>query len=136
MTKILPRFLLTASALFLLVIGAALNFMAPEVAGLLGMNGVPQAALILQLLAGFLLGAGVINWMLKRNPIGGIYGRPLCVANLLQFTVATFALGRAAWHGQLPVAGWVLCAICAVFALGFGWLIFARPSSGRLAAEG
>jgi hypothetical protein len=66
----------------------------------------------------------VLDWVSRRNRIGGIYGRPLGLANLLLFSAAALTLGKAAAAGRLPSESLVPCAVFGVLAVGFAWLIF------------
>lgn len=128
----LSKPLMTASSVFLLALGLVLNFAPMEIASRAGFAGMPLAGLTLSLLAGALMGLGVVNWMSKNSGIGGIYGRPLAMGNLLHFVVGAFGLGRAAATGAVPDATWALFAVYLIFALGFGWLVFAgEPGTTR-----
>lgn len=114
------RLVLGSSGLGLLATGAVFNFAPAEAAAYLGIG--PGALLPLQLWAGALLGAGALNWMSRGNSVGGIYGRPICVGNLLHFTVGAFVLARLGTAAAAPL--WIACGIYAAFALCFAWLLF------------
>lgn len=120
----MSKALLTGSAAFLVALGLALNFAAQEAAAALGVEGANP--LPLQLLAGALVGVGLMNWYSRQAVFGGIYGRPLGLANIVLFVVGGFALGRAAFAGGSP-ALWVVFACYAVFAIGFIWIVFVGP---------
>ena len=113
--------LLTASAVFLIVLGVAFNLAPGEtlrLAGIVGFDPTPW-----QMLAGGLLGVGVLNWWSRERPFGGIYGRPLGVANVLLIGVGAFALWRAASPGSSSVV-WGLFFVYAAFAAAFVWIVF------------
>jgi hypothetical protein len=124
----MSKALLTGSAAFLVALGLALNFAPDEAAGTLGLSGAN--ALPLQLLAGALVGVGLLNWYSRQAVFGGIYGRPIGLANIVLFVVGSFALGRAAFAGSSP-ALWVIFACYAVFAIGFVWIVFVGPRSSQ-----
>ena len=119
----LGKLLLTASAVFLILFGAVLNLAPEEAAATAGLEG--GSALPWQLLAGALIGVGVLNAYSRGRPFGGIYGRPLGLANLLLFVVGAFALGRAASGGKASPTVWTLLVIYAAFAAAFVWVVFA-----------
>lgn len=119
--------IMTLSAIFLIGLGAVLNFAPAEIAGRLGFTGMPMAAVLLQVLAGGLLGLGVLDWMSRRS-VEGIYGRPIGLGNMLFFVVSAFGLMRGAADGVLPSVTWSLGAVTGVLALGFGWLVFVGSS--------
>ncbi len=120
----MSRELLTGSAAFLVALGLVLNFAPGEAAGAAGIEGA--TALPLQLLGGALFGVGLLNWYSRQAVFGGIYSRPLGLANIVLFVVGSFALGRAALAGS-SAALWVAFACYAVFALGFIWVVFVGP---------
>ena len=124
----MSKALLTGSAAFLVALGLALNFAPGEAAAALGIG--EANALPLQLLAGALVGVGLLNWYSRQTVFGGIYGRPVGLANIVLFVVGSFALGRAASTGSSPVL-WVVLACYAAFATGFVWIVFVGPRSSR-----
>ena len=114
--------LLTASAAFLFLMGAVLNFGPGEAAAAADRPGADP--LPYQLLAGALLGVGVLNWFSRERPFGGIYGRPLGIANVLLFVAGAFALGRTVIDADAPPALWALFVVYAAFAVAFVWTAF------------
>ena len=66
----MSKALLTGSAAFLVALGLALNFAPGEAATALGIEGAN--ALPLQLLAGALIGVGLLNWYSREAVFGGI----------------------------------------------------------------
>lgn len=69
----------------LLLIGGTGLFAAPKVATWLGAPASGVTSVIVQIAASGTLGPAVMNWFSRKNRIGGIYARPLCLANLLFF---------------------------------------------------
>jgi len=119
----LSRALMTTSAVFLIGSGAVLNFAPHEMANQLGVSGGAMATLVFQLLAGALMGLGVVNWMWRANAVGGIYGRAIAMGNTLQFAVGAFGLARAAGDDSSPMV-WALFGAYLLFAAGFGYVMF------------
>lgn len=121
------KLLLSIAALVLGAPGSFLLF-APDLAlGALG-SGPDAAAELLAQVAGVLaIALGVNNWMARGAAIGGIYGRPLLMANLLAF----FSSGLALLKAQEGLAGHPAVIIMAVLlllcGLGFGRLLFISP---------
>ena len=116
------KLLLTVSAVFLIGVGAVLNLAPQETAAAAGLGG--GSPLPWELLAGALLGVGVMNAYSRSRPFGGIYGRPLGIANLLLFVVGAFALARAAQGDAASPAVWALLGFYAAFAAAFVWVVF------------
>jgi hypothetical protein len=121
--------LLSVSALSLAVLGLACLF-APTAtlsALLLGpANLFP--ALPGQLLGAALLGLAALNWLSRGSAVGGIYGRPLVVANLAHFLVGALVLLRPALVLPFQASRWLLLAFYAVFGFLFLRLLLRRPA--------
>ena len=118
----ISKTILTLTALLLILLGVSLNFLPQETTVLLGLPSAPALSAILQCLAAALIGFGFLNWFSRANPMGGIYSRPLAMANLLLFAISALSLLRVASHVGPPIR--VSAAIASVFALLFAWLIF------------
>lgn len=117
------RIILSASAIVLFVIGAAGLFAPQEVSGAL--DPVTAHPLIMQIGASALLGFALLNWMSRSNRLGGIYGRPLGIANLLLFAASSLSIWKAAAHEAMPIAVIAMSAVFSALAIAFAWLIFA-----------
>jgi len=124
------KLLLISSAAVLGAAGLVANFMPQEIAGKLGLTGLPAGALLVQLAAGLVIGFATMNWMCRNQTVGGIYGKPLALANAMHFVLGAFGLGRAATGPLQSPLLWAAFAIYALFAVGFVWLVFGgAPSS-------
>ena len=118
------KIVITASAVFLIGVGLALNFLPQETAAALELGGAPGAVVLVQVLSAAFLGVGFLNWLSKENAMGGIYGRPLALANILLFGVSGISLDRAAAHASTLPSIRVAAIVFTAFALGFAWLMF------------
>lgn len=121
------RILMTASALFMVVLGATASFLPEEI---LRYTGTVPAALInsvVQAAGALYLGFAALNWMARGLLIGGIYGRPLALGNFLHFVVVAITLVRVLLELQLPIVI-ALTVIYAVFAAWFGLVLFTHPA--------
>ena len=120
------RLILMATAAVAAVCGAALLFAPEEILRALGGGALapPAASFALQICGGALFGFAMLNWMARGTRVGGIYARPLALANFLQWgsgAVTWSHLWRAGAHPALVVAAttaWLLCA------LAFAYLLF------------
>jgi len=117
---------MTASALALALLGLPCIF-APEIV-LQSLAGSSTAGteLIVQITGALYLGFAALNWMGKGNLIGGIYGRPVAIGNLLHFLVAAIAIFKTAQVTGILFL-WPIALGYAGFALGFGLIVFVRP---------
>lgn len=123
----MARIVMTASAVLLGAAGVLLSF-APEVGlTLLGVAASPAALLMGQLVGALYFGFAMLNWMNKDNPTGGIYNRPVVVANLTHFTIVGLALLKFL-SGSQPAPGlWAVGAVYTLLAIVFAVVLYTHP---------
>jgi hypothetical protein len=117
------KLLMIFSALFMAALGLAATFMPQEIVASLG-GGSRTIPLLVQILGALYLGFAMLNWMAKESLIGGIYARPVSMGNFLHFTVGAITLVKAVAVGERAILILVCAAIYAVFAVGFGAVVF------------
>lgn len=121
--SLIPRI----SACVLGASGLALLF-APDVILPALVPGLPPAAAWLgQLLAAAWLGIAALDWLQRSAVLGGIYGRPVVLANLVLYFISALSLGRALAAGAAPLALGVVAAAALVLAVAYGALLFRGP---------
>lgn len=120
------RFLLISSAT-VFVIGGILLLFAPELLGDSASITTAEGHLAIQILGAAWLGLAELNWLARGTMIGGIYGRPIVLANFAAYFVAATSILRAGLTNDLPVEFWVVGGIAAVFALAFGLRVYGTP---------
>src|SRR3954468_23464373 len=96
-----------ASAALLAIGGVALLFAADDILPRI-IPGFPEAgAWVGQLLAAPWLGVAALNWLNRSLVIGGIYGRPVVLANMALYFVSAMVLVQAARRpDSSAVVGW------------------------------
>lgn len=122
-----PRRLLSVSAALLGLLGLALLFLPREVALTAGLG--PEAELPVQLMAGGFLGVAILNWAGRGAIYGGIYGRPLVLANFAFGMITGGSLASATLDGRIGSVGWIPTVLFLGHALLFGWLLRSPPWS-------
>jgi hypothetical protein len=121
--KIQP--IVLVSAVVLGAAGLVALFVPESVAALFGLPADRASRTVVQLLAGALFGLAMLDWMNRYATVGGIYGRPLVVANFAFFFMATTTLVRAAARAaDGGIAMWSAAAVCCVLAALYGRLFF------------
>ncbi len=120
----LTKLILTLVALLFFAAGVVFDFAPRETAAALDLGNAPLAALVLQVLAGACFGFAILNWFARKSPMGGIYAKPLALANLLFFLVSAIPLDRAAAHGHQPMAIVVAAIVTSLLATAFVWITF------------
>jgi hypothetical protein len=116
------RIIATTSALVFAAAGMLLLFASDEVLPRI-LSGIPgEATWIGQVLGAAWLGIAALNWLSRGSVVGGIYGRPIVMANAVTYFITTTVLFKS------PSAGAPVAAVLpAIFALMYGVLLFRGP---------
>jgi len=122
---------MTASAIILTAAGIACIFFPHELSILLGAGGEPFVPMILKILGALYFAFGMLNWTAKENLIGGIYGRPIAVANLSHFTIGALSLLKGNTLQLHPLAIVILTITYVIFAILFGIIFFRSPTTAQ-----
>lgn len=113
---------MSGTALFLGIIGVALLFIPQELASYFQME--ESSVLALQLMGGMYFAFSILNWMYKANTIGGIYGRPVALANFTNFFVGALTFIKIILAGDQGISMILACLIYCAFAFAFAYLLF------------
>jgi hypothetical protein len=122
------RTLMTSSAAFLAALGIAITFLPQELAAHVDAPPHGASVLLVQMLGGLYLGFAALNWMNRGNRIGGIYARPVSMANFINFAVGALALAKGVLHGEASLEVIAMAALYAIFAAWFGFVLFTHPA--------
>ncbi|MBZ0113294.1 MAG: hypothetical protein K8J08_12600 [Thermoanaerobaculia bacterium] len=101
-----------------------LLFMPEELMTATGAESNPISVTVLQLLAGALFGFAMLNWMSRYSRLGGIFGRPLIVANFAHAAIAVPALIRIVLAGDRSLPFMIAPGIYGLLLVGFGAKLF------------
>jgi len=115
------------SAALLSLAGLALLFASDVLLPAVVPGFPPAAAWLGQLLAAAWLGVAALNWLQRAAVLGGIYGRPIVLANLALYFVSALSLLRALMRAGTPSALWLAFAPAAVLAAVYGALLLRGP---------
>ncbi len=120
------KYLMLLSACFNGGLGLAASFAPQEILSSLDIIPWAQTVLLLQIMGALYLGFAILNWMARGVLIGGVYSRPLAIANFAHFGIVTMAMSKMFAGNQDPLllAGAV---IYGVFAVWFGIVLFTHP---------
>lgn len=123
------KLIMTLSAVFLYSFGILFTFAPDVILAYLNLEPILLNEFLLQIVGALYFGFGMLNWMNKGRPIGGIYNRPVCIANLGHFLIAGLALLKGLYsQPELPVAIWATGAIYTTFGIAFGVILFRNPT--------
>lgn len=117
------KILMILSVVYLAIQGIALTFLPQEVNTYFAINSEGVAVLVSQTLGAALLAFALLNWMTRSNILGGIYGKPLMMANFLFFFASGMSYLKAA---DSPII-WTLASISMLFGFSFGYVAFTHP---------
>lgn len=127
------KWLMSASAVGMGVIGLAATFLPQEIAARVGVGGAGPVILLLQVAGGLYLGFAILNWFARDMAIGGIYNRPIVAGNLLHCTVVGLALAKSVAGGERQVGLVALTVAYGLFAAWFGRTLLHSPTrAGRV----
>ena len=118
------KLLMTANALILGLMGIGLSFIPEEIATTIDLK---SDTIILQLVGALYLGFALLNWMNKEKILGGIYGRPIVMANFAHFLIGGMALIKLTLNGSGSTSLLLLTIIYAVFGIAFAIKAFTHP---------
>jgi hypothetical protein len=86
----------------------------------------------MQLLAAAWLGFAALDWLSRGTVLGGIYGRPLVVANFGHLLIVSIVFGRATLEGGSGAAAWIVLASFAMLTAAYTQRMFGGPSASEL----
>lgn len=118
-----------ASALVMAAIGLSLTFAPQEILHHLDSEASTWEQTVAQLCGALYWGFALMNWMAKGLLLGGIYGRPIVIGNLVHFTMGALLLLKLPMDHSFYLAGWTMTATYALFAALFGYVMFTQPTA-------
>jgi len=122
--------LMTLSAMILAMIGISLIFLPNEILDYLELSVSETLQLLMQIIGSLYFALAILNWMSKGSVIGGIYNRPIAIANLTHFVIAGLALIKGVLaNPNLSYVIWSIAIIYSMFAILFGIVAFRHPVS-------
>jgi hypothetical protein len=123
---------MTATAACFGIVGGGLLFFPDVAASSMGLG--TSAELGLQLFAGGLFAIAGLDWVGRGAIYGGIYGRPIVVANFGFGLITSTTLLSATLDGRLPTVAWLLVFLFAAQSLGF-WRVMRGPPWAPVAPD-
>lgn len=120
------KLLMTISAVALGATGVLFTFMPKEVATFLHLTD--SVTIQFEILGALYFGFAMLNWTAKANLIGGIYSRPVCMANFTHFLIGGLALLKFVLRNSFNNGILVSAILYLLFAILFGYVLFTTPS--------
>ena len=111
-------------------IGISASFIPHEILTFIGLPTNQPLPLLIQVMGAMYFAFAMLNWMSKGSIIGGIYNRPVAIANLTHFVIAGLALIKGILSNpSLSYIIWSIAIIYSIFAILFGIVVFKHPVS-------
>jgi hypothetical protein len=124
------------NALVLAAGGGALLF-APDWVLPVLVPDFPAAGLwVGQLVAAAWLGMAALNWLQRSAVLGGIYGRPIVLANLALHFISALVIVKAIQRQNVSTKLWALAVPSTILAIVYAWLLLRGPLEADMKARG
>jgi hypothetical protein len=123
------RFIMIATSAALAIFGLALLFLPAETVRLIGFAG--GSALQLQLTSALYLANAAANWTARGLEVGGLYSRPLVLANYTHFFMGALILFSGLRHIDAGAGYYGLLFAYCVGAVLFSLLLWGKPRARR-----
>ncbi len=122
--------LMNLNAIMLALIGISLIFLPKEILDYFELSASDTLELLMQITGSLYFAFAMLNWMSKGSIIGGIYGRPIAIANLTHFVIAGLSLIKGIMANTgLSYVIWSIAIVYSIFAILFGIVAFKHPVS-------
>ena len=118
------KLLMTTSSLVLGLAGILTLFAPENLLAMLGAPAVNPLSVLIQLMGALYFSMAMMNWTAKDSAIGGIYARPVSLANFAHFFIGALLLIRYQLSNELNLLIVLLLVVYVVFATLFYWLVF------------
>jgi hypothetical protein len=122
------RWLMLAAALWTGALGVGALFFPQELLAHGRVEARTMAVLVAQAAGALYLGFAMLDWMARGNLIGGVYSRPVAVANFTHFGIGAITLLKLVAKGSAAPMLMVFAAVYPLFALAFGKVLFTHPA--------
>lgn len=123
------KILMGASAGMSGLFGLGALFFTHPLLSILGMRPEKTVVALVSIAGVLYLSFAVLNWMARGNLIGGIYSRPVAMGNFAHFLGGTIVFAKQVPAVAAPGIVGAIGGIYALFAIGFGYVAFARGGS-------
>ena len=116
--------LMVSSSIFLGCLGLLSLFMPEELLKMLSLPFTNPLPVLIQLLGAMYLSFALMNWTAKENIIGGVYLRPISIANFSHFMIGALTLVKYQFSNGANIYLLGVSIVYVVFAIIFTWLVF------------
>ena len=117
------KLLMTACSLLLGATGIFALFLPDVLLSAQGVEPTEAMSMLVQLMGALYFGFAIMNWTAKDSAIGGVYARPVSLANFSHFLTGALLLAKNLFDEFSPLM-LIVTVVYVVFAACFYWLVF------------
>ena len=122
------KLVMTSSAVILGTTGILLTFIPDVILSHLSIEKNMTALFLMQILGALYFAFAMLNWTTRTSLIGGIYNRPIAIANFTHFLIAGLALIKGIISNpSLSSTIWTAGIFYCVFGIFFVTILFRHP---------
>jgi len=118
------KVLMTSSSLVLGVAGISALFVPDSLLSMLNVPVTEQSLLPMQMMAALYVSFALMNWTAKDSAIGGVYARPVSLANFGHFFIGALLLAKYQLSNPFHAVIAGMLIVYVIFAGIFTWLVF------------
>ena len=124
------KIVLTFTAITLGAIGIIFTFIPDTILNQLNIDTNATTLFLIQIMGALYFAFGMLNWMSRESLTGGIYNRPIAVANFTHFFIAGLTLTKGLIsNSNLPHIFWIVGLIYFLLCILYGVILFRNPIS-------
>lgn len=118
------KILMTSSSVFLGLAGMFALFMPDVLLTAQGVTVTGTMPTLVQLMGVLYFSFALMNWTAKDSAIGGIYARPVSLANFGHFFAGALLLAKYQFSNEFNLTMFIVMVVYVVYASLFYWLVF------------
>ena len=105
-------------------LGVVLSFAPDVLLNVLNITNNSNALILVQILGALYFSFGILNWMTKDNLVGGIYNRPIVLANFAHYLTGSLALLKGHFFkADASYTAWLLVTVYLFFSVSFYFIL-------------
>lgn len=124
---------MTSSAVLMGIVGISFTFLPSEIMIYFEVEPSKFLQMMIQILGALYFAFAMLNWMSKESFIGGVYNRPIAIANLTHFLIVALALVKNVFSSEeWSLILVIVTTLYSLFAILFGIILFKHPLKDKV----
>lgn len=127
------KIVMTSSAVLMGIVGISFTFLPSEIMIYFEVEPSKFLQMMIQILGALYFAFAMLNWMSKESFIGGVYNRPIAIANLTHFLIVALALVKNVFSSEeWSLILVIVTTLYSLFAILFGIILFKHPLKDKV----